>query len=45
MRVDSGLAGTKTVVAFTNFALPANVQNLTFSGADTMESTGGLTGD
>ncbi|HEX3699439.1 MAG TPA: family 16 glycosylhydrolase, partial [Phenylobacterium sp.] len=33
VRVDSGLSGVKTVVAFTSFALPANVQNLTSSGA------------
>jgi beta-glucanase (GH16 family) len=33
VRVDSGLSGIKTVVAFANFALPDNVQNLTSSGA------------
>jgi len=33
VRVDSGLTGIKTVVAFTSFTLPANVQNLSSSGA------------
>lgn len=33
VRVDPGLSGTKTVVAYTSFALPAGVQNLTSSGA------------
>jgi beta-glucanase (GH16 family) len=42
VRVDSGLSGTKTVVAFTNFALPDNVQNLTFSGANNYGKGNGL---
>ncbi|MDE2487267.1 MAG: family 16 glycosylhydrolase, partial [Alphaproteobacteria bacterium] len=34
VQVASGLTGVKTVVAYTNFALPDHVQNLTFSGAN-----------
>ncbi|MDB5416776.1 MAG: exsH, partial [Phenylobacterium sp.] len=33
VRVSAGSTGTKTVVAFTSFALPDNVENLTSSGA------------
>jgi len=33
VRVDAGQSGVKTVVAFTSFTLPANVENLTSSGA------------
>lgn len=33
VRVDAGSGGIKTVVAYTSFALPANVQNLTSAGA------------
>jgi beta-glucanase (GH16 family) len=33
VHVAAGLAGVKTVVAFTSFTLPDNVQNLTSSGA------------
>ncbi|HEV2533397.1 family 16 glycosylhydrolase, partial [Phenylobacterium sp.] len=33
VRVDPGLSGVKSVTAFASFSLPANVQNLTSSGA------------